>query len=149
MVAPGGFDAYTSSDVRAASGFYTAGQSYDPNGNLYSSNGYVAVDGTSFAAPLVAGAAALVKQAHPTWTADQIRSALVNNSAQDVTSDVFSYSVDPEWMGAGRLDASAAVAAKVDGNACHGFVWLLEGGDCSCEIDSGHGEEPPAPRPSR
>ena len=100
-------------DVQFPSGFYTAGQSYDPNGGMYTTSGFVAVDGTSFATPLVAGAAALVKQAHPTWTAAQIKSALVNNSAQDVTMDDLGDSLDVEWIGAGRLDANGAVGATV------------------------------------
>jgi minor extracellular serine protease Vpr len=58
VVAPGG------SNVRFAN-LYMAAQSYDPLGALYSANRYAAASGTSFAAPLVAGAAALVKKAHP------------------------------------------------------------------------------------
>src|SRR5579883_1291080 len=95
------------------SGMYAAAQRFDPYGEVYSQNGYAAADGTSFAAPLIAGAAAMVKQAHPGWTAAQIRSALVNNSAQDVKTDDFADPVDAEWIGAGRLDAGAAVAATV------------------------------------
>ena len=113
MVATGGFDSYQSLDGSATNGMYTAAQSYDPNGEVYSTNGFAAANGTSFAAPLVAGAAALVKQAHPTWTAAQIKSALVNYSAQDVTSDDLGDPVDVQWIGAGRLDANASVTASV------------------------------------
>ncbi|MGD0870821.1 MAG: S8 family serine peptidase [Bryobacteraceae bacterium] len=119
MVATGGYDGYLGSAdptdpyLPAPNGLYLAGENYDPNGELYSPSRYVGADGTSFAAPLVAGAAALVKQAHPTWTAAQIKSALVSNSAQDVATDDFGYTVDVEWLGAGRLDANAAVSATV------------------------------------
>ena len=113
MVATGGYDGWLSDYPSATNGMYTAGQSYDPNGRLFTTNGNVAANGTSFAAPLVAGAAALVKQAHPTWSAAQIKSALVNYSAQDVTADDLAYPVDVEWIGAGRLDANAAVTATV------------------------------------
>ncbi len=94
-------------------GLYLAAQSYDPSGFLYSTNGYVAADGTSFAAPIAAGAAALVKQAHPNYTAAQIRSALVNSAAQDTTTDDQGNKVDVEWLGGGRLDAGAAAGATV------------------------------------
>jgi minor extracellular serine protease Vpr len=118
MVAPGGYDGNQFPDtddtsLAAPSGMYTVGQNYDPNGELYSSNRYAAADGTSFAAPLVAGAAALVKQAHPTWTATQIKSALVNYSSQTISSDDFGDTVDVEWIGAGLLNANTAVAATV------------------------------------
>ncbi len=95
------------------SGMYIAAQTFDPYGEVYSQSGYAAADGTSLAAPLIAGAAAMVKQAHPGWTAAQIRSALVNNSAQDVKTDDFLDPIDAEWIGAGRLDAGGAVAATV------------------------------------
>jgi uncharacterized protein (TIGR03437 family) len=113
MVAPGGFDPYQSGDNSATNGMYTVGQSYDPNGELYTTNGFVAANGTSFATPLVAGAAAMVLQAHPTWTALQVKSALVNYAAQTVTANINAISVDVQQIGAGLLDANAAVTASV------------------------------------
>jgi minor extracellular serine protease Vpr len=114
IVATGGFDG----DIAALanSGMYVATQSYDPYGEIYSINGYVAADGTSFAAPMVAGAAALVKQAHPSFTAAQIRSALINNSSQDTNVDDQGYTRNVTSFGAGRLDAGAAVNATVTAN---------------------------------
>jgi uncharacterized protein (TIGR03437 family) len=97
---------------------YTAAETYDPQGIVYSSSGYAAANGTSFAAPLVAGAAAIVKQHHPTWTAAQIRSAIINNAVQAVSTDDAtgtgsSFGVDIQSFGAGLLDAGAAVNATV------------------------------------
>jgi uncharacterized protein (TIGR03437 family) len=92
---------------------YFAAQNFDPNGILYSVNRYAAGDGTSFATPLAAGAAALVKQAHPHYTEAQIKSALVNFSAQDTTTDDTGTAVNVQGVGAGRLDAGAAAGAAV------------------------------------
>jgi uncharacterized protein (TIGR03437 family) len=114
IVATGGFDGDYA--VLANSGMYVATQSYDPYGEIYSPNGYVAADGTSFAAPMVAGAAALVKQAHPNFTAAQIRSALINTSSQDTNVDDQGYTRGVTSFGAGRLDAGAAVSATVTAN---------------------------------
>ena len=45
---------------------YAAAQNFDPNGDVFSISRYIALGaGTSFATPMAAGAAALVKQAHP------------------------------------------------------------------------------------
>jgi len=118
LVATGGLDISLYADpgdqyLPTALGIYLAAESYDPLGTTFSPNRYVAAEGTSFAAPLVAGAAALVKYNHPNYTAAQIRSALVNTAAQDVTVDDFGDAVDVKWTGAGRLDAGAAVNALV------------------------------------
>ena len=118
IVATGGLDIALSPDpdnpyLYPYAGIYMAAQKYDPAGILYSDNGYAAADGTSFASPIVAGAAALVKQAHPKYTVAQIKSALVNTAAQDVTTDDFGTTVDVEWVGAGRLDAGLAANANV------------------------------------
>src|SRR5262249_1761222 len=68
LVATGGLDVdlglrpeWPSSSLAVAPGMYLATQRFDPQGALFSPNGYAAADGTSFAAPLVGGAAALVK----------------------------------------------------------------------------------------
>ncbi|MBV9504460.1 MAG: S8 family serine peptidase [Acidobacteriia bacterium] len=109
LVATGGLDY----DAAPSAGLYMAAQNYDPNGDFYSVNRYAAGNGTSFATPITAGAAALIKQAHPQFTAAQVKSALVNFSAQDTTQDDFGDTVDVEYLGAGRLDAGAAINATV------------------------------------
>ena len=70
-------------------------------------NGVAWFSGTSMATPVVAGVAALVKQANPTWTPALIKSALIN-TAKSVGSNVLLRSV-----GAGRVNALNAVKAKV------------------------------------
>ncbi len=88
---------------------YMAAETTDPLGDLYSSTGYAAADGTSFSTPIVAGAAALVKQKHPQFTAAQIKSVLVNTAAQDVVRDENFHRATVQTLGAGKLDAGAAV----------------------------------------
>ncbi len=95
---------------------YMAAQSYDPLGELYSANGFVAASGTSFATPLVAGAGALVKQAHPKFTAMQIKSALVNTASEDVIADEAGNPVGVPGLGGGKLDVGAAVESVVTVN---------------------------------
>ena len=70
-------------------------------------DGYGGASGTSFAAPLVAGVAALVKTAHPSWpperVREQIRLTAVNiDSANRARAGL---------MGRGKVDAYAAVTA--------------------------------------
>jgi subtilisin family serine protease len=72
-----------------------------------SGDGVAWFSGTSMATPVVAGVAALVKQANPTWTPALIKSALIN-TAKSVGSEIPLRSV-----GAGRVNALNAVKAKV------------------------------------
>ena len=98
---------------------YMATQSYDPYGEMYSSNRFLAADGTSFATPMVSGAAAMVKQAHPGYSVADVRSALINYASQAVKTDNTPasqggpFTADVQWVGGGLLDAGAAVKATV------------------------------------
>lgn len=81
-------------------------------------NAYASMSGTSMATPHVAGAAAVVKQAHPTWTGQQLKAALVSAAQSDVPGDV-------RAEGAGRLDVIAAVEHPVTSMPVQGgtFAW--------------------------
>ncbi len=92
---------------------YMATQSYDPLGEMFSSNGFITADGTSFATPLIAGAAALIKQNHPSYSGAQIKSVLVNSATQDVTTDEFGFPVSILQTGGGKLAADLGVQANV------------------------------------
>ncbi|MEU6672910.1 S8 family serine peptidase [Streptomyces sp. NPDC046925] len=70
---------------------------------------YQSMSGTSMATPHVAGAAALVKQRHPEWNAQQIKAALVSSADSGIPGDVTE-------TGGGRLDVKAAVDQKVLGS---------------------------------
>ncbi len=65
--------------------------------------GYIQLSGTSFAAPIVAGAAAQILSAHPTWTPDQVKGALM------VTARPAGDSA-PLSAGVGVVDVAKAVA---------------------------------------
>ncbi|MFI9628328.1 S8 family serine peptidase [Streptomyces sp. NPDC052042] len=69
---------------------------------------YQSMSGTSMATPHVAGAAAIVKQRHPDWTAQQIKAALVSSAKSDIPGDV-------RETGAGRLDVKAAIDTTIVG----------------------------------
>ncbi|MFC9621358.1 S8 family serine peptidase [Streptomyces sp. NPDC056930] len=69
---------------------------------------YRTMSGTSMATPHVAGAAAIVKQRHPEWTAQQIKAALVSSAKSDIPGDV-------RETGGGRLDVKAAIDTTVVG----------------------------------
>jgi serine protease AprX len=61
--------------------------------------GYIRVGGTSMAAPVVSGVAALVFDAHPDWTPDEVKSTIID-TARDVAG------------GVDEVNAYAAVSAE-------------------------------------
>lgn len=65
--------------------------------------------GTSMATPIVSGVAALVKQAHPNWTPDNIKADL-RMTAQKLTIPGTSKEYDLNTQGFGRVDAYKAVS---------------------------------------
>jgi len=65
---------------------------------------FQAIAGTSMSSPHVAGAAILLRAAHPTWTPGQVKSALMTTSITDVVKEDLTTPADPFDMGAGRIN---------------------------------------------
>lgn len=71
-------------------------------------------DGTSMASPHAAGAAALLRAAHPDWTPAELQSALTLTAVKDsVRLEDKRTPADALSMGAGRLDVGRAAASGV------------------------------------
>nr|WP_220100138.1 S8 family peptidase [Alteromonas antoniana] len=70
---------------------------------------YAYLSGTSMSGPHVAGAAALVKHEKPSWTPDNIRSALMMTASTDVRKEDGVTAADWFDMGAGRIQVDLAV----------------------------------------
>jgi serine protease AprX len=67
--------------------------------------GYMWMSGTSFAAPVVSGAAAQILARHPDWTPDEVKGALMLTAA---------YLGNADWQAAGVGEVDAASAASLD-----------------------------------
>jgi subtilisin family serine protease len=80
-----------------------------------SGDGVSSISGTSMASPHVAGIAALVREAHPTWTPTEIKAAIMNTAGHDVFSQEGQGGPihAPNRVGAGRVDARSALATGV------------------------------------
>lgn len=73
-----------------------------------------ALTGTSMSAPVVAGIAALVREAEPGYSAPEVKAAVVNTATHDVYTDVSAeLAYGPARVGAGRVDARDAVSSRV------------------------------------
>jgi serine protease len=106
--------ATTASDAKAT--FSNYGYKVDisaPGANIYTTqinNKYGSASGTSFAAPIVAGAAALVKSVYPTFNGAQVGEVL-RITADPSFNDALSSTYKGQ-MGRGRLDVHRAVTVQ-------------------------------------
>lgn len=102
--------------VAVGTDLYMATQSVDPGGTMYNPNGYTVSDGTSFSAPMVAGAAALIKQKNPSLRPLQVKSLLVSTGNTNLTEfDASNREIAAKVtsMGGGQLDANRALTANI------------------------------------
>ncbi|MGH2477767.1 MAG: S8 family serine peptidase, partial [Candidatus Limnocylindrales bacterium] len=74
---------------------------------------FQAIAGTSMSSPHVAGAGILLKAAHPSWTAGQIKSALMTTALTDVVKEDLATPADPFDFGSGRIDVADASAVPL------------------------------------
>jgi serine protease AprX len=93
---------------------------YRVSSSLNTSTMYFRLSGTSVAAPMVAGAVALLLQKTPTLTPDQVKARLMKSatknfpvtsfSADPITGETYHVTYDLFTVGAGYLDIAAALA---------------------------------------
>lgn len=80
-----------------------------------SGDGRLVISGTSMATPHVAGVGVLVGEAHPEWTTEEIKAAVMNTAIADIRvggrqqGTVYA----PNRVGAGRVDARAALGTEL------------------------------------
>lgn len=105
---PGNAGSHLKPDLSAPGvSIFSAGKGTGSEGSISS--------GTSMAAPHIAGAAALLRQLHPTWSVEEIKALLLNTAAHDVATalDSAAPKAGLSRAGAGRVDLALAAAQNV------------------------------------
>ncbi|WP_344882472.1 S8 family peptidase [Allokutzneria multivorans] len=78
-----------------------------------SGNQPLVISGTSMAAPHTSGVTALVRQAHPDWTPEEVKAAVMNTAGIEVRTGPNGTVYAPNRVGTGRIDAKAALDNQV------------------------------------
>jgi subtilisin family serine protease len=91
-------------DVTAPGVNIVAGASPFPDAGYVPGELFQCISGTSMSSPHVAGAFALLKQAHPEWSAAAAKSALMTSAYQTVKSEDGITAANPFEMGSGHID---------------------------------------------
>ncbi len=108
---PRGYDSHLKPEIAAPGMHIFAAE-------MGSGTGGVSYSGTSMATPHIAGVAALLMEAKPTWTPEMIKAAMMNTA---VDLNFFGPPIVPR-QGAGRVDALAAVETEMLAVGVEGLV---------------------------
>ncbi|MCX5692040.1 MAG: S8 family serine peptidase [Planctomycetota bacterium] len=111
---------------------------------------YATASGTSLSTPLLAAAVACLVEAHPDWTVDEMRTALMQTASDFSTTGQF----DPLFIrGYGILNALAAHQSRcaadfnqdggVDGGDIEAFFTAWEAGDPAADVNRDGGVDGP------
>jgi subtilisin family serine protease len=91
-------------DITAPGLQILAGNSPFPDPGAFPGELFQGIAGTSMSSPHVAGIFALLKQAHPEWSAAMAKSAMMTTAYQDVLDNDRETQADPFDMGSGHVD---------------------------------------------
>lgn len=92
---------------------FTSVESIQFNNKTYH---FARFSGTSMASPMVAGVAALILEAHPNISAEDVKTILLQTARQDNNTGLLPSGGDPKW-GHGKVNALAAVLEAVSLNS--------------------------------
>jgi subtilisin family serine protease len=98
--------------------------------------GDATLSGTSMASPHVAGAAALLRGARPSWRADEIISALMTTARPVVVRTAGGAALPPYAQGTGRIDLARAVQAGLAFNVGAGEFAAASGEPAALNLPS-------------
>lgn len=133
-------------DIAAPGVGIIAGETLQPNAEADGGTFWQSISGTSMASPHVAGAFALLKQAHPDWSAAMAKSALMTSARQNLQKTIDDAAADPFDIGAGHIVPGAAFEPGLVYDAgffdylaftCENNVQLVSDEDCDFLVGLG------------